>query len=147
MPLGPPAVQSIAKRNIVVVAENDEGGFERDGAVYMVIPSSEYANLNGQTEEAYDFVLLSNSARSALAKPLLTENGELYLAQQASVLSAWLDERDLAYVAEGELTDMDTSWVEQFPRNDDDGDTRKLTCGCNQYVSLSLFSLWSPLDF
>jgi hypothetical protein len=109
-PFGPATGKTIQQQqgpntsesDIIVFGENNENGLSAQGALYMLIPSSENEALGGRGNEAYDLRLVFDFSRSTVARPAVSADGTaVYLAQQQSTLTGWNGDRELSGVIDG----------------------------------------------
>ena len=89
-PVTPPAIAGSNNNNsndvVVYVAATTNNG---DGRLWSVSWSSQHATLQGKSEEAYTVQTVSDLASSAVAPPVVTAQGGVYLGQDESLVLGW----------------------------------------------------------
>jgi hypothetical protein len=121
-PFGPATGKTIQQRqgpgangseiDIIVFGENNNDGLSEEGALYMLIPSSENEALGGRGNEAYDLRLVFDFARSTVARPAVSADGTaVYMAAQESTLTGWNGRRELSGVIDGTEEGIFPQWL------------------------------------
>jgi hypothetical protein len=153
-PFGPATGKTIQEQNgpgqngseidIIVFGENIDDGLSQEGALYMLIPSSENEALGGRGNEAYDLRLIFDFARSTVARPAVSADGTaVYLASQESTLTGWNGRRGVSGVIDGTEEGIFPQFLARPARALRNGLLRKYknVCVC-VYTVLSLISLF-----
>jgi hypothetical protein len=133
-PFGPGVLQTIDGRDVVVVAESLNDGFSESGNLFMLVQEDSPA-----AALQYKLRLASAYPRSAVARPAMTENLEVFLGQQGSVMSAWVGKNDVSGVLSG-AEDVTPRWEKYLEEDREDDNARKSKCRCTLYRIL--YSSW-----
>jgi hypothetical protein len=122
-PLGPPTLSLETGEDVVAVAESWDAGYGMQGNVYIVVPSSQYDNLDGKGNESYDMFHASSWPFSAVTRPVMA-GSSLWLGAGASNIGGW-QEKDISKVLEGKKEDIDPRWEMQLDPSESDANQRK----------------------
>ena len=115
-PFGPATGRAVTRDaetlDVILFGESRREGLSQNGAMYMLLPSDRFGELNGEGNESYDLITLTDSIRSVTTRPAVNQDAtEVFLAQQASRLSGWTGQDDLSGVLQnGQGGIGDPSW-------------------------------------
>jgi hypothetical protein len=151
-PFGPATGRTIQQRqgkgangseiDIIVFGENNDNGLSEEGALYMLIPSSENEALDGRGNEAYDLRLIFDYARSTVARPAVSADGTaVYMASQESTITGWNGRRELSGVIDGSQEGIFPEWLARPGPLLRDDLLRKYKNVCLSYTVLPLIMM------
>jgi hypothetical protein len=110
--------------DVVFFAESRLNGFSESGSLYALVPSASYQELSGTGNASYEFLLISSDAMSAVTKPAVTANLDVFLGQYASTISGWTDRGGFSELLATGDWDTAATWSSELRQDRDNEESR-----------------------